>query len=315
MTVARAPMQADYLGTAIDFAVPVGEPALLPPDSIQWRVYKNPIALGIGGIAAVLLEFAEPRIRSGVWDHSTYKADPIGRSRRTGLVAMLACYGPASVAKEVIGKVNRMHGKVKGATPAGETYRAMNPVLLDWVAATASYGFLMAYDHFVHPLSKSDKDRFMRDSDAIGREFGARHAPSSIDAFRDMMTDLEPRFEPHPILFEFLDIIRSGRAAPGVPRFLHRAIARASVSLLPDHVRRRLDFGSRFDLTRLDRLMLRTAGRFADRHADRGSPPCLASVRLGLPHDFLFRSSTEQARLLARRNAALATLDGATYSG
>src|SRR3546814_19086985 len=81
-------MQDDYLGTAIDFAAPVGEPALLAPDSVQWRVYKNPIALGIGGIAAVLLEFAEPRIRSGVWDHSTYKADPIGRSRRTGLVAL-----------------------------------------------------------------------------------------------------------------------------------------------------------------------------------------------------------------------------------
>src|SRR3546814_18585367 len=83
------------------------------------------MALGIGGIAAVLLEFAEPRIRSGVWDHSTYKADPIGRSRRTGLVAMLACYGPASAANEVIGTVNRMHGKVKGETPAGETYSEM----------------------------------------------------------------------------------------------------------------------------------------------------------------------------------------------
>ena len=107
-------MQENYLGTIIDFSSPVGEAALLAPDSVQWRVYKNPIALGIGGIAAVLLEFAEPRIRSGVWDHSTYKADPIGRSRRTGLVAMLACYGPASVARAVIGKVNRMHGAVKG---------------------------------------------------------------------------------------------------------------------------------------------------------------------------------------------------------
>src|SRR3546814_15329173 len=94
-------MQDDYLGTAIDFSAPLGEPALLSPDSVQRRVYKNPIALGIGGIAAVLLEFAEPRIRSGVWDHSTYKADPIGRSRRTGLVAMLACYGPSSAAKEI----------------------------------------------------------------------------------------------------------------------------------------------------------------------------------------------------------------------
>lgn len=295
----RAPMQSDYLGTAIDFAAPAGEPALLAPDSVQWRVYKNPIALGIGGIAAVLLEFAEPRIRSGVWDHSTYKADPIGRSRRTGLVAMLACYGPASTAKEVIGQVNRMHGKVKGETPAGEAYRAMDPVLLDWVAATASYGFLMAYDRFVHAVSDADKDRFMRDGDAIGREFGARHTPSMMAAFMEMMDELEPRFEPHPIIFEFLDIIQSGKAAPGVPRFLHRAIARASVSLLPGHIRRKLELGSRYDMTRFDRIALRIAGRFADRHVDRAAPHCKASVRLGLPHDFLFRSPAEQRRLLA----------------
>lgn len=295
----RPPMQKEYLGTAIDFAAPLGEPALLPPDSVQWRVYKNPIALGIGGIAAVLLEFAEPRIRSGVWDHSTYKADPIGRSRRTGLVAMLACYGPASSAKAVIGQVNRMHGKVKGETPDGTKYRALDPVLLDWVAATASYGFLTAYDRFVHALSDADKDRFMRDGETIGREFGARHTPPTLAAFMDMMGGLEPGFEPHPVVFEFIDIIQSGRAAPGVPRLLHRAIARASVSLLPDHIRRRLHLGARFDLTRFDRHALRVAGRLADRHVDRAAPHCQASVRLGLPHDFLFKSSAEQRRLLA----------------
>lgn len=297
--MARLPMQDEYLGTAIDFAGPVGEPALLAPDSVQWRIYKNPIALGIGGIAAVLLEFAEPRIRSGVWDHSTYKADPIGRSRRTGLVAMLACYGPASTARQAIGQVNRLHGKVKGETPGGAKYRALDPLLLDWVAATASYGFLMAYDRFVHPLSDADKDRFMADGDAIGREFGARHTPPTVDAFMTMMDALEPHFEPHPIIFEFLDIIQSGRAAPGVPRFLHRAIARASVSLLPAHIRQRLDLGSRFDLTRFDRTALRFAGRLADRHVDRAAPHCKASVRLGLPYDFLFKSRAEQQRLLA----------------
>jgi uncharacterized protein (DUF2236 family) len=216
--------QEDYLGTAIDFAVPQGEPALLAPDSVQWRVYKNPIALAVGGIAAVLLEFAEPRIRSGVWDHSTYKVDPIGRSRRTGLVAMLACYGPASTAKAVIGSVNRLHGKVKGETPDGEKYRALDPVLLDWVAATASYGFLMAYDRFVHPLSEADKNRFMRDGDAIGREFGARNSPPTVDAFLAMMAKLEPRFEPH-------HPVRPRRAErPALPAPRHRAGIRLAAS-------------------------------------------------------------------------------------
>lgn len=89
-----------------------------------------------------------------------------------------------------------MHGKAKGETPAGEKYRALDPVLLDWVAATAAHGFLMAYDRFVHPLSNVDKDRFMRDGDAIGREFGVRNAPVFVGAFMDMMAELEPGFGP-----------------------------------------------------------------------------------------------------------------------
>ena len=292
-------MQDTYLGTRIDFSGPRGEPALLAPDSVQWRIYKNQIALGIGGIAAVLLEFADARIRSGVWDHSTYKADPIGRSRRTGTVALLACYGPASTAKQVIGMVNRMHGKVKGETPSGEKYRALDPALLDWVAATASYGFLSAYDRFVAPLSDADKDRFMRDSEAIGREFGARRTPASIAEFMDMLEELEPRFEPHPIIFEFLTIIQSGEAAPSIPRFLHRAVARAAVSLLPSSVRQRLELGPDYDLTWLDTKLLRLAGRLADRHRDPRGAPSQAALRMGLPADFLYRSQGEQRRLLA----------------
>ncbi len=109
-----------YLGWKIDFATPHGERAYLPPDSVHWRIYKNPVALGIGGVAAVLLEFADARIRSGVWDHSTYKADPIGRSQRTGIAALVGVYGPASAARKVIGGVNRMHARVKGSTPAAE---------------------------------------------------------------------------------------------------------------------------------------------------------------------------------------------------
>ncbi|WP_199555201.1 hypothetical protein [Sandaracinobacteroides hominis] len=30
---------------SFDFRNPVGEPSLVPPDGIQWRVFRNPIAL------------------------------------------------------------------------------------------------------------------------------------------------------------------------------------------------------------------------------------------------------------------------------
>ena len=62
-------------GLAFDFSKPAGEPALAPEDGISWQVFANPVSLFIGGVAAVLLELAEPSVRAGVWDHSA-SADP-----------------------------------------------------------------------------------------------------------------------------------------------------------------------------------------------------------------------------------------------
>ncbi len=287
-----------YLGWKIDFSQPVGEAALQHPSSMQWRVFKNPVALGVGGVAAVLMEFADARIRSGVWDHSTYKADPIGRSKRTGVAAMVGCYGPASAARRVIQGVTNMHAKVTGATPNGEAYRALDTELLDWVAATAGFGFITAYDRFVKPVSEADKARFYSDGAAVSRLYGAKESPSSSTDFLRMMDARADRFEPHPIVDEFLTIIQSGKAAPGTPRFLHRALARASVSILPPLIRRKLELGQAYDLTTMDWITLKAAGAFAERRADPNSPACQSSVRLGLPHDFLYRSNAEQARLL-----------------
>lgn len=293
-----------YLGWKIDYGQPVGEPAYLHPGSVHWRVYKNPIALAVGGVAAVLLEFADARIRAGVWDHSTFKVDPIGRSKRTGVAAMVGVYGPQSAARRVIQGVTNMHSRVAGTTPSGETYKALDVELLDWVSATAGYGFLNAYDRFVSPLSEAEKTRFYEEAGPIARLYGVQYSPRSTADFMGMMEKLAPRFEPHPIVNEFLAIIQSGQTAPGTPKFLHRALARASVSLLPPLVRQKLALGSEYDLTAVDRLALKAAGKLADRIPVPGSAPCEASQRLGLPANFLYLSRGTQERLLAARSPA-----------
>jgi uncharacterized protein (DUF2236 family) len=290
-----------YLGWKIDFAHPAGEAALVDPDSVQWRVYKNPIALAVGGVAAVLMEFADARIRSGVWEHSTYKVDPIGRSRRTGVAAMVGVYGPASAARRVIQGVGNMHAKVGGSTPSGEAYRALDPELLDWVSATAGYGFLNAYHQFVSPVSAADQARFYAEGEPVARLYGVQAPLRSSADFTQMMLALAPRFEPHPIVEEFLAIIQSGQAAPGAPKVLHRALARGAVSIVPPLIRDRLQLGPAYDLTLIDRLALKMMGAVAERAPDLKSPPCQASLRLGLPANFLYRSPAEQSRLLAQR--------------
>ncbi|HPU15683.1 MAG TPA: hypothetical protein PK808_06345 [Polymorphobacter sp.] len=116
-----------------------------------------------------------------------------------------------------------------------------------------------------------------------------------------MMEKLSPRFEPHAINTEFLDIIQSGKAAPGTPKFLHRALGRAAVSILPPLVRERLALGPQYDLKLSDRIALQLVGRLAERRPDLSSPACQSSLRLGLPADFLYRSPAVQKRLLALR--------------
>lgn len=291
---------SSYLGWKIDFANPKGELSLQHPSSVQWRIIKNPIALGIGGIAAVLMEFADARIRSGVWDHSTYKVDPIGRSKRTGIAAMVGVYGPESAARRVIAGVTNMHARVGGQTPKGEAYRALDTELLDWVAATAAYGFLNAYDRFVSPVSDADKSRFYQEGTKVTQLYGVKRSPTSSADFLTMMAALKDRFEPHPIVTEFLAIIQSGRAAPAIPKFLHRAVARASVSILPPLIRERLELGKDYDLTATDRWILKSAGRLAEAVPLKSSPACQASLRLGLPWNYPYLSARAKTDALAK---------------
>jgi uncharacterized protein (DUF2236 family) len=287
-----------YLGWKVDYLNPPGEPAFAGPDSVSWQVFKNPIALAIGGVAAVLLEFADARIRSGVWDHSVFKTDPIGRSKRTGVAAMVGVYGPQNAARRVIQGVTNMHARVEGQTPSGESYKALDVELLDWVSATASFGFLTAYDRFVKPVSDADKKRFFEEGVLVARLYGLQNPIRSLEDFDAMMQKLLPRFEPHPINTEFLDIMCSGRAAPGVPKGLQSALVHAAVAILPPAVRERLELGPEYNLHWKGEMTVKLMAKTAERIPDPSSPAAHASERLGLPRSFLWKSDAERARLL-----------------
>ena len=92
----------------VDFTTPAGEPALVPADSVSWRIFKNPVTLFIGGVSAVLLELAEPGVRDGVWQHSSFRTDALTRLQRTGMAAMVTVYGAKSQAEAMIAGVVRV---------------------------------------------------------------------------------------------------------------------------------------------------------------------------------------------------------------
>ncbi|SME99229.1 Uncharacterized conserved protein, DUF2236 family [Tistlia consotensis] len=273
----------------VDFTEPVDEPALTRPESVSWQVFRNPVSLMIGGVAAVLLELAEPRVRSGVWDHSSFRADPLGRLQRTGLAAMVTVYGPHSKAEAMIAGVRRLHERVRGKTPSGRVYRASEPELLDWVQATASYGFIQAYDRYVRRLSDEARDRAYAEASVAARLFGATGAPRSEAEREILFRRMADGLEGSPIVFEFLDIIGRTPVLPRGLRPLQPLLIRAAVELVPAPMRRTLGLGPRYGLAFWQRGLVRLSARLADRVLLRGHPAVQACRRLGLPDDYLLR--------------------------
>lgn len=276
-------------GPAIDFAQPLGEPALVPPDSLSWRIFKNPVALFTGGVAAVVLELAEPRVRTGVWEHTTFRTDPLGRLQRTGLAAMVTVYGPRGVAERMIAGVSRAHGAVRGTTPGGLPYSASDPELLCWVQATALFGFAEGYSRHVRPLTEGEVDRLHAEAIPAARLYGAEAAPPSAAATRDLFTAMRDRLEPSPILAEFLRIMRAAPILPPPLRPVQRLLLRAGVELVPGWVRERLGLGRGEGLRPWERPLVRSIGALADRLVLRGGPAAQSCLRLGLSADHLYR--------------------------
>ena len=215
-----------------DFLRPAGEAALVSPDSVSWRVFKNPLSLFIGGVAAVIMELAEPRVRTGVWEHTTFRIDPFRRLRRTGLAAMVTIYAARGAAEAMIARVRRMHDSVAGSTPAGKVYRANDPELLNWVQSTAAYGFLQAYHSYVRPLSDLERDRYYAEGTLAASLYGAC-APTSEAALEVRFDAMAKKLERSDILFEFLATVRSAPILPLPLRPLQPLLVRAAIELTP----------------------------------------------------------------------------------
>jgi uncharacterized protein (DUF2236 family) len=275
-------------GRMIDFSRPLGEQALLPPDSLSWRVCKNPVALLVGGVAAVILELAEPSVRTGVWEHSSFRKDPMGRLRRTGLAAMTTVYGARSIALPMIAGVVRMHGKVAGATPAGVPYSANDTRLLTWVQATAAFGFAAAYSRYVDPLSPPEFDALYREGAPASRLYGALDAPRSNVELQSLFDSMRDRLEPSPVIFQFLQIMGETPAFPPSLRWMQRMLLRAAVDLIPEWIRECLGLTSFYGLRRHEQWIVNLAGSMADRIVLGESPAAQSCCRLGLPITHLY---------------------------
>lgn len=281
---------SDCTSHHIDFAEPAGEPALIAPNSVSWEIFKNPLSLFVGGVVAVILELVEPKVGAAVWQHTGFREDPLRRLRNTGLAAMATVYGAERQARAMIQRVNMMHSRVSGVTAEGLAYRADDTQLLDWVYATASFGFIQAYHTYVRQISAEDFDRYYSEGMLAAQLYGAHGAPKSRAQLDALFAFTAPTLVPSSPMFEFLKIMSS---RPLLPAQLHRLqpmLVRAAIDIIPDNLRIRLRLGHAQRLLPWERAFLRRIAEFADRLVLGGTPPVLACRRMGLPDYYLYRA-------------------------
>jgi uncharacterized protein (DUF2236 family) len=134
--------------SGIDYDAPAGDPGLFGPDSVTWRVHADFPGMLSGGLCALMLQTLHPRALAGVWDHSNFREDLVGRLRRTTDFVAGSTYAGRAEAERLIARVRAIHARVQGTTADGTPYRADDPALLTWVHVTESYGFLQGYRRY-----------------------------------------------------------------------------------------------------------------------------------------------------------------------
>ncbi len=174
------------LANTLDFP---GDPGLLGPDSVSWRVLGD-ASVFVGGIRALVVQSAHAEVVAGVEDHSHYRSDPLGRLSRTAVYVTETTYGAMPEVEAAVGVVRQAHRPVRGTSERDLPYSASRPEMAAWVHNVLTDSFLAAYQAFgPDRLSPADADRFVAEQTQIGRLLGADPLPETATDLRDWITN------------------------------------------------------------------------------------------------------------------------------
>ncbi|HET6432750.1 oxygenase MpaB family protein [Dyella sp.] len=222
-------------GGSVDYDTPLGDPGLFDPAGATWRIHADFPGMLAGGLAALMLQTLHPLALAGVWDHSNFREDLVGRLRRTTTFVGGTTYAPRAAAEALIARVRRIHDHVHGLTEDGRPYSANDPALLTWVHVSEAFSFLQGYRRYSHvALPEGAADRYYDESRRVAEALGARDVPRSeqevADYFRQVRPTLAYTARTRTVL-EVLGEVRLPVPVPGLSRdvFLH-----AGAALLPE---------------------------------------------------------------------------------
>jgi len=198
----------------------------------------------LGGMRALLLQVAHPKVAQGVADHSRFRDQPFQRAMNTFRAVHTIVFGTQQDAIDMAYRVHCVHTRVQGTVvdPIAElsdtSYSANDPDLLMWVFGTLFDSALLGYDRYLPRLSASERARFYDESMVFARLFGVPddRIPPDLYAFHRWMDDMLTGSElvVTPTAREIALSLLDGIAFPTISRQLHSILA---AGMLPDHLR------------------------------------------------------------------------------
>jgi len=219
--------------------VVASDQALYPPGAVIRRVHGDVTSMMIGGVSALLLQMLHPAALAGIWDHSRFRDDMLGRLRRTARFIAVTTYAERAEAEAEILRVRRVHEHVRGTLPDGTAYAAGDPWLLAWVHVCEATSFLdawMAYGEPFMPLA--EQDRYFAEAALVARALGADPVPESRAEARALMTRFRSELAVTPRTREVARIVLR-QPAPSLGLMPAQAMMmQAAVTLLPGWARR-----------------------------------------------------------------------------
>ncbi|MGY4823677.1 oxygenase MpaB family protein [Stutzerimonas chloritidismutans] len=267
----------------VDYENPPGDPGLFGPESVCWRVHGDFTSMMVGGISALLLQALHPLALSGVWDHSNFREDLLGRLRRTGQFISATTFGSHADADRLIKRVKRIHAGVSGTAPDGRPYAASDPDLLTWVHVAEVSSFLKSHLRYLNPdLPPAEQDRYYAEVALIAERLGAGDVPRSRAQIEAYLERTSPQLRSDERALEILQILRTAPAPSPLLRPFGTLMLHAGVELLPEWVQEMLGLTLSESRRQLIRAGVRSTAPVV-RWAVRSGSVHRARRRMGLP--------------------------------
>lgn len=232
-------------GPAIGYDAPAGDPGLFGPQSVTWRIHADFPGMMAGGVAALMLQTLHPLALAGVWDHSSFRTDILGRLRRTTAFVAGTTYAPTAEAERLIAMVRGIHQRVRGTAPDGRRYSAMSPPLLTWVHCTEVSSFMAGYEFYRGvELPEAVKDRYFAETALIARALGARKVPVTAAAMQAYFEAVQAELQFSPRSQAVLEVLAAIELPIPLSAAARGLFLGSGAQLLPPWARRQLGFGA-----------------------------------------------------------------------